>query len=308
MNNTKHYLLLRNHQESGPYSIEELKSFPLKPEDLIWIEGKSTTWENPAEIAELKSLVQNSPENEIVKNTPQSKNLTEKELYASPSAFVSKVNAPFQPFQPGPDTNQKFPTDEAKEPGSYLANPFIRKVLFYRWIFLIAGAVVIAAIIIRRTVKNQDTKTVTASHPVKTIAQDSAANRYSDFQNALSKEFVPPADSAQVAREKAIKLKNLKKMVRVKSNDYRVGLFGGIEDLKLTVYNNSPHLLDKVTVQVKYLRPNGQTLHTEIFSAFAIKPESSKTISIPPRSRGVKVACKVISVQSEDFNTLLQQT
>lgn len=38
------YLLLRNNQQSGPFTIGELLQQQLMPSDMIWIEGKSTAW------------------------------------------------------------------------------------------------------------------------------------------------------------------------------------------------------------------------------------------------------------------------
>ncbi|HEV2481383.1 MAG TPA: hypothetical protein VGS79_17040 [Puia sp.] len=48
------YLLLRNNKQSGPYSLEELKSMGLKAYDLVWLEGKSAAWRYPSELEELK--------------------------------------------------------------------------------------------------------------------------------------------------------------------------------------------------------------------------------------------------------------
>lgn len=50
------YLLLRNNKQSGPYSIEELKSMGLKAYDLVWLEGKSAAWRYPSELEELKAF------------------------------------------------------------------------------------------------------------------------------------------------------------------------------------------------------------------------------------------------------------
>jgi hypothetical protein len=38
------YLILRNNQQTGPFTIGELLQQQLKPSDMIWIEGKSTAW------------------------------------------------------------------------------------------------------------------------------------------------------------------------------------------------------------------------------------------------------------------------
>lgn len=48
------YLLLRNNKQSGPYSLEELKTMGLKAYDLVWLEGKSAAWRYPSELEELK--------------------------------------------------------------------------------------------------------------------------------------------------------------------------------------------------------------------------------------------------------------
>lgn len=49
----KVYLLLRSNQQTGPYNLEELLQFDLKPYDLIWIEGRSAGWYYPQEIPAL---------------------------------------------------------------------------------------------------------------------------------------------------------------------------------------------------------------------------------------------------------------
>src|ERR1700755_2544610 len=50
------YLLLRNNKQSGPYSLDDLKSMGLKAYDLVWSEGKSAAWRYPSEIEELKAF------------------------------------------------------------------------------------------------------------------------------------------------------------------------------------------------------------------------------------------------------------
>jgi hypothetical protein len=58
------YLLLRNNKESGPFSMDEVKSMSLKSYDLIWVVGKSAAWRYPGEIPELKSFAPSVPEQE----------------------------------------------------------------------------------------------------------------------------------------------------------------------------------------------------------------------------------------------------
>ena len=54
--------MLRNNQESGPFTLDEVKSMSLKSYDLIWVVGKSAAWRYPAEIPELITLAPSVPE------------------------------------------------------------------------------------------------------------------------------------------------------------------------------------------------------------------------------------------------------
>lgn len=63
----KIYLLLRNNQQTGPFSREELLQQGLKIHDLIWVEGRSAGWRNPEEIAELQTQGDTAP---LTQNTP----------------------------------------------------------------------------------------------------------------------------------------------------------------------------------------------------------------------------------------------
>ena len=50
------YLLLRSNKQSGPYTLQQLVSFGLKPYDLVWVEGKSAAWRYPSEVDGLKTF------------------------------------------------------------------------------------------------------------------------------------------------------------------------------------------------------------------------------------------------------------
>jgi len=50
------YLLLRNNKQSGPYSLDDLKTMGLKAYDLVWVDGKSAAWRYPCEIDELSAF------------------------------------------------------------------------------------------------------------------------------------------------------------------------------------------------------------------------------------------------------------
>lgn len=50
----KIYLLLRNNNQLGPFTIEELLEQKLLPSDLVWVEGKSLAWSYVSELNLLK--------------------------------------------------------------------------------------------------------------------------------------------------------------------------------------------------------------------------------------------------------------
>jgi hypothetical protein len=58
------YLLLRNNNEYGPYTIGELMQQQLRPSDLVWVEGQSQAWCYPYEIPELKASISSNATHE----------------------------------------------------------------------------------------------------------------------------------------------------------------------------------------------------------------------------------------------------
>jgi hypothetical protein len=94
------YLLLRNNQQSGPYSLEELLQLNLKPFDLVWVEGRSAAWQYPEEIAALHPYVPSTPRPEpfapiataAMENDPSGQivnHLKDQPLPPAKSVFVS---------------------------------------------------------------------------------------------------------------------------------------------------------------------------------------------------------------------------
>lgn len=53
----KIYKLLRNNQQTGPYTLEALVQMGLKPFDLIWADGRTAGWMYPSEIDAFKPYV-----------------------------------------------------------------------------------------------------------------------------------------------------------------------------------------------------------------------------------------------------------
>jgi len=94
---------------------------------------------------------------------------------------------------------------------------------------------------------------------------------------------------------------NINRLVSVKANNYKQRAFGGVLNLELTVNNDSKFELDKVFVELQYLKPSEQPLKTEKIVFSSIEPNGSKTLKIPDYLRGVKVAYKVMGIESSQY-------
>jgi hypothetical protein len=92
----KVYLLLRNNQQSGPFTIGELLQQQLRSSDMIWIEGKSTVWTYLSEL-ELNPHLHNeevSNQSQSVKTGDEiekkAEELRQRILTSTPRAFFPK--------------------------------------------------------------------------------------------------------------------------------------------------------------------------------------------------------------------------
>lgn len=119
----------------------------------------------------------------------------------------------------------------------------------------------------------------------------------------LEKKAVMPAvveEKSEVPKPKT-KPVNIRKFVNVQANNYKQRAFGGVMNLELTVNNDSKFELDRVTVELQYLKPSEQPLKTETIVFSSIGANDSKTLKIPDYLRGVKIAYRVTGVESSQY-------
>jgi hypothetical protein len=95
---------------------------------------------------------------------------------------------------------------------------------------------------------------------------------------------------------------NINKLVNVKANNYKQRAFGGVMNLELTVNNDSKFELDKVVVELQYLKPSEQPIKTEKIVFSSIEANGSKTLKIPDYLRGIKVAYRVMEIESSQYD------
>lgn len=261
------YFLLRSNRESGPFYIQELKDMSLYPTDMVREEEDATTWVNAREVDNLKSFINYSDR------------LT---------AFDSEIRSS--------DTNLKYRSNyEAQRPD---IDPRKRNSVLFRLLFTVGIAAVLMAGIWIGNKKSERKEEPIAMHPKSSesdiiIPIGAADSLQEDIKAAQAKKL---ADSIWLEKRKP---KNLIKLISLEANDYKVKILGGINNLKLTVENNSDVLLNDITIQVDYLKPNDEVVHTETILAKNIKPMDSEIFDVPSHSRGVKVKYRVISLNGD---------
>ena len=86
--------------------------------------------------------------------------------------------------------------------------------------------------------------------------------------------------------------------VSVKTNNYQIVAFGGIRDLQLTLYNDSKYVLDKVLVELQYLKPSEEPLRIDVITFKSVSPNGSLTIRMPDTNRGIKVRYRILNILS----------
>jgi len=89
----------------------------------------------------------------------------------------------------------------------------------------------------------------------------------------------------------------LASLVSVKSNNYKKVAFGGIRDLQLTVVNDSKYILDNVTVELQYIKPNELPLKTESIEFNSVAPNATSTIRVPDTNRGIRVVFRITRIK-----------
>jgi len=91
---------------------------------------------------------------------------------------------------------------------------------------------------------------------------------------------------------------NLMQLVKVNTNDYKTGLLGGINNLKLTLFNKSLITLKKVEVQIDYLGPEKRVVKTQTVFFENVGPGEDLLLDVPKSNRGVKVNCIVKKINT----------
>jgi hypothetical protein len=302
----KCFLLLRNNVETGPFTLEELTAQALQTTDLIWIENQSVTWNYPTEIKDLNAFVSTQNMYEKVPVVQDLVLTTSKGIFVAlppqdqASPDFKKEHASLKPVQI--ETLHKL--DETLESTVPFLPPktFSKPHALFWQIYVFAG-LMIAAGLIEKIVevydKNATGNAITVALPVHNMEFQKPEPEDDLFQNALTTELVPVDTATLKPLIKATVKVNLKKLVQVDANDYQVGMHGGIKNLRLLVTNRSAFVLDKVKIELYYIKTNGDIFKTKNLVLKAVPAKSRKSLKVPSSERVVKVVCRITGIESQ---------
>ncbi len=222
----KTYFINDGQQQKGPFTIEELKSQLVKPNDMVWSEGMEN-WQPASEMNDLKPLFSSVPPPLIPKPIEPTDNKN----------AVGNAN---------PKSNKKL--------FIYLGAGLGALLLIGASIFLIASL----------SSKKSNDETINAALLAKADSLKSAAamdsSTKANSQNAsIDEKNMTPEQKEQAKKEKY--KKNWRNYVSVHPT-YMTGPMGGISNITITLTNNMPYKLDKVNVWLKYIRVDNSVYKT----------------------------------------------
>lgn len=379
--NMKSYLLLRDNQESGPYTLDEIRRKNLQPFDLVWVEGESKAWCYPTELHELtvttvskggrrqpsrkgiknslspgKSAAQNfkhemesSPVNTTRRTSPFLYDDVAKELFTEGKPeqrtirrafainrnvtglmliFIGVVMGSFvvknivESFgsEAAPaeqarviqsmsyqSDNAAYAPKQTSEKQILISNTMPSKVDSIKKAKIHPVAVTVTQTTQANTTPLDNSTAITSSQTDASVVQTTDQAKNGDPNIAAPKTSADAdkktgdAEKKDDSKDKEVKkIKDIKSMVHLSSNNYKVGFLGGVSDLEVQVSNDSPVAVDKATVQVNFLKPNGAVVKSETIEVNNIAPGKSKKIQVPSSGRGTKVQLRINSVSSRD--------
>ncbi len=116
----------------------------------------------------------------------------------------------------------------------------------------------------------------------------------------IAEPVIPEPQTSEVKAQvdKAAIQQTITKKISIETNDYKVGMFGGIDDVKVTVHNGSEYPVDLVVVDVSYIQSNKKSYKTESLRFNNIAANSSLTLEAPKTNKGIKVQTTLSDIRT----------
>lgn len=275
----KQYILLRDNQETGPYTADQLHALAVQPNDLIWVDGESTHWQKASTV------------NDFHFSTARAEETTLRSSAAVQTATAAAVTAPFD-F----DTwAQPKATVRTAEPQVAMPAQTSRKKSFV-WIGL--GAAILIALFVAAKSSSVFEKSSGNNSAPSSIATKGVSIPLPPVPKTVSDATAKSwGRKAGLGLERLRKPGELRKGISVGMNDYDTDFFGGINGLQLTLINTSVYMAERVKIRVDYLRPGGEVIETKVITVRNVPAQGEKVTPVEDSKRGVRVSATILSMQ-----------
>lgn len=90
--------------------------------------------------------------------------------------------------------------------------------------------------------------------------------------------------------------------IKAKPSEFSYREIGGIYGLNVVVGNNTDEKIEEVSVDVHYIKENGNVFKTEQVIVYNIEPHSQKTASAPDSNRGTSVKMDITNIKAPAFH------
>jgi hypothetical protein len=141
-------------------------------------------------------------------------------------------------------------------------------------------------------------KAVDKAALIPVVETESSKKTDSAPDNSAAATSIPvKIDAATEEKEKA--KANIRNLLSVTNNKFKLGAFGGINELQISVTNNSNYPVDVVAVDVHYLLVNKKVFKTETIYFRDLHPGVTLMQEAPKSSRGVTIEYSINTVNSK---------
>lgn len=325
----QHYRLLRNNKESGPYTWKELAHLPLKPYDLVWVDGKSAAWRYPSELPEFKELAPAVEEDfyQIFHKNPAEKNAEvipsvisqpqKKEQYQQnqkksisvilPEKASSTRKEPVLQVAHLPEKKSEVapPVEVQLKATELAADPVIDQIQFQpkhpKKNFLPAGFnrivmgvfIAISLFFALRYFSGRNPELGTTEPDTILQTESPALIPAHQTNNEHSTEQDSPT---LLPANPALEFAALKRHLSIRPDQINVGMFGGINHLVLTIKNNHSLPIVSIKIAVDFLEKDQTLHHTEMILVEKIEAGSSLSVKVPANGKGRSVQTRIIEI------------
>lgn len=272
----KQYILLRDRQERGPFTAQELRQQSVMPNDLVWVDGESTHWQKVSTLSELAD----SGASSFAEGRISSTNQFQQTAFAPEAAQV--VASPLAWTENARQRTEAVPQRDTK--GNL------------KWIGL-GGIALLAGYFIFNAIDKKNNVLIADNTLSSATALTAPTGVTKDNKKTVDANAKAWGTKAAAALKKIRRPGELKKGISLTNNDYETGFFGGISDLQITVKNTSAYAAERVKVKIDYLRPNNDIVESKIITVRNVGAGADKTVPVEDSKRGVRIVTTITGIQ-----------